>query len=313
MIKYILTFIVVVAVSIFYFVSQYQDIVKNATPAIETVATSTPPEPVVVASLMYVCDNNLALNAVYYDVPKATVATSEGIPTPTGYVTLTLPAARTLSLNQTISASGVRYSNADESIIFFNKGNEAIFTEVAVTPDEFTNCIAVAVETATQTNIYHDGTVGFTVRYPETYTVDATHAYAIGGGKTIPGVSFTIADTMATGTNLSGDSYIAIESAKLSDTGTCEADRFLTVSATSTAVVLGNDVTYSVASSSDAGVGNRYEETVYARPSMTSCLIMRSFVHYTAIENYPKDTVEQFDIAALQESFDEIRDSLTVR
>lgn len=312
MIKYILTIIVVVIVTATYFTYQFQNKINSAEPVVSVSTTTAPAqEPVLIASAVYICDTDLSINASYYDLPNAALPASDAMPVPTGYVTLTLPEARTLSLNQTISASGVRYANADESIVFFNKGTGIQFSETVVTPDKFTNCIQVAAETATQTNIYHDGTLGYTLRYPETFIVDTEHAYAIGGTKTIPGVSFTIPDSVATGTNLSNDTYIAVESAKLGDDGSCLADRFLLSAATSTEMTFDGGPTYMVATSTDAGAGNRFEETVYARATKTECLILRSVIHYSVFENYPAGTIEEFDRESLTTSFDEIRNSLT--
>ncbi len=61
-----------------------------------------------------------------------------------------------------------------------------------------------------------------------------------------------------------------------------------------------------------AGAGNRYEETVYATPSMSSCVAVRYFIHYVAIENFPDDTVKAFDQEALLNQFDQIRRTLTI-
>jgi membrane-bound inhibitor of C-type lysozyme len=44
-------------------------------------------------------------------------------------VSLALSDGRTLSLPQTISASGARYANSDESFVFWNKGKTAFITE----------------------------------------------------------------------------------------------------------------------------------------------------------------------------------------
>jgi heat shock protein HslJ len=60
----------------------------------------------------------------------------------TSAVTFTQSALGTLTLNQALSASGARYANADESIVFWNKGNEVtisqndtlIFTGTVKTP-----------------------------------------------------------------------------------------------------------------------------------------------------------------------------------
>jgi len=47
---------------------------------------------------------------------------------------------------QAISASGARYANTDESIVFWNKGDTAFIQEGDVTTYE--NCVVVPAESA---------------------------------------------------------------------------------------------------------------------------------------------------------------------
>ncbi len=57
-------------------------------------------------------------------------------------VDLKLSDSRAMKLPQTISGSGARYANADESVVFWNKGNTAFVTEG---PDEtmtFKTCVS---------------------------------------------------------------------------------------------------------------------------------------------------------------------------
>jgi len=51
------------------------------------------------------------------------------MPVPTGSVSLVLSDKREMILKQTISASGIRYANPDESFIFWSKGNGAFISE----------------------------------------------------------------------------------------------------------------------------------------------------------------------------------------
>lgn len=47
-------------------------------------------------------------------------------------VVLTLSEKKSLTLPQVVSGSGARYANADETIVFWNKGNTATLTENAI-------------------------------------------------------------------------------------------------------------------------------------------------------------------------------------
>ena len=61
----------------------------------------------------FTCAGNSSVEAVFY----------------TDRVRLWLSDGRSLELPQVLSASGARYANADESFVFWNKGNTAFITE----------------------------------------------------------------------------------------------------------------------------------------------------------------------------------------
>ncbi|MEP2120256.1 hypothetical protein, partial [Bauldia litoralis] len=69
---------------------------------------------------------------------------------------------------------------------------------------------------------------------------------------------------------------------------------------------------YSVASLSDAGAGNLYDETVYALVGTSPCLAVRTFIHSTNLANYDPGTITAFDEGALTAQFDAIRKTLIV-
>src|ERR1043166_8626207 len=97
----------------------------------------------------------------------------------------------------------------------------------------------------------------FTVVYPDGYTVDENYKYQGVPKKPIPGVKFIIPGTMATGTNLSLDSGVSVES--LPRAAKCTADIYIYQNVKAHDVTVGSTV-WSVASTSDAGAGNFYEE-----------------------------------------------------
>ena len=157
--------------------------------------------------------------------------------------------------------------------------------------------------------LYSNSAKGFSIRYPSDFTVDDTYKYQeLGPGKDISGVKFTIPLSMKTGTNLGSDSYVSVE--EISKTQTCTASLFLDQGLAHT--LTDRNIIYSVASSTGAGAGNRYEETVYATPITNGCLAIRYFIHYGVLENYPLGTVKQFDKQALLNQFDTIRHSLII-
>ncbi len=136
---------------------------------------------------------------------------------------------------------------------------------------------------------------------PEGYSLDSKYTYQ---GSQIAGLKFTIPASFATSTNLASDSYISLE--EVISSSSCSASLFFLQPIQSQSIV-DNGMTYSFASTSDAGAGNRYEETVYAFPQSNPCVAVRYFIHYGSIDNYPAGAVKEFDKKALLEQFDSIR------
>jgi hypothetical protein len=157
---------------------------------------------------------------------------------------------------------------------------------------------------------YSNPVLGVSLRYPKGYTVNEAYAYdQFGDKKLIHGVSFIIPESMATGTNLASDTYVSVE--QLPNAKNCTGDIFLTANVKAQKINE-NGVDYSVASSSGAAAGNRYDETIYALAGTHPCTALRYYVHYGAIENYPAGTVTGFDGAALIDAFDTIRRSVVM-
>lgn len=256
----------------------------------------------------YACNGGKAIIAAYYAGSSTPATSADQPPVPGGRVVVSLSDGRTLELPQTISADGTRYANADESFVFWGKGNGALVLENNQ-EKSFIGCVTIATDPGALPRVYQSSE-GFSIRYPEGFTVDESYQYqALGPGKDIAGIKFTIPLASVAGTNLSSDSALSVET--LPRVETCDASLFLGQGVKSREV---DDVgvTYSVASSTDAAAGNRYEETVYALPGTNPCIAVRYFIHYGAIENYPPEAAHAFDKAALLTQLDSIRRTLTV-
>ncbi|HEY5383384.1 MAG TPA: MliC family protein [Candidatus Paceibacterota bacterium] len=285
---------------------------RNASWLAPLLGSGTPTTQQEIAKVSYACDASKTIVATYYSGPQAAPVGSDMPPTPNGSVALVLSDGRTMTLPQTISGSGIRYANADESFIFWSKGNTAFITEGAGNaPQTFANCIALSdIGGQESWTIFASSTLGYSIKYPQGYTVTAPYIYqALGPGKDIEGVNFIIPGTMATGTNLAADSYVSVEQLPNS-AASCSASLFLGDQIGSTTAVTDNGVDYSVAQGSDAGAGNLYDETVYAIPGSSTCTAVRYFIHSSQIGNYPPGMVTAFDKQALISQFDAIRRSL---
>ncbi len=153
-------------------------------------------------------------------------------------------------------------------------------------------------------------TTTYSAVYPNDFSVDAEYSNtSVNPQKPIAGVKFTIPLTMATGTNLSADSYVSVE--QLPRAKNCTGDIYLSANVTATTEMV-NGISYSLAQSSEGAAGNLYEEMVYARAGSDPCTAVRYVIHSTQIGNYPAGAVREFDRAALLGAFDAIRDSLTL-
>jgi membrane-bound inhibitor of C-type lysozyme len=90
-----------------------------------------------IAEAYYSCEKGKQIKARFFEVGQNSTDV-EDMPIPNGLVKLELSDDRQLNLSQTISASGIRYANTDESIIFWNKGDKAFVIEDE--KESFTNC-----------------------------------------------------------------------------------------------------------------------------------------------------------------------------
>src|SRR3989344_2215527 len=157
-------------------------------------------------------------------------------------------------------------------------------------------------------------TTTFSFGYPESYTLNEGYTYdAFGPKKLIHGIALTIPASMATtsaGTNLSSDTRISVE--QLPRARNCTGDIYLQENVFSYTFTEGG-ISYSLATTSGAAAGNRYEELVYALATSTPCTAVRYFLHSSPIENYDPGTHTEFDRAALLKELDAIRRSVVLK
>lgn len=157
-------------------------------------------------------------------------------------------------------------------------------------------------------HIYRDK-MGFAMAYPDGWQVDTGHVYtAMGPGKDIHGVAFKVRKSFTTGTNLSDDSYFAVEI--LPGVKECHAALFLDDAIDAPRIKSGsNGLQWEVLDGADQGAGNSYEETVQAVIGSQPCIATRAFAHSTNIGNYDPGTVKEFNRASFNGTIDRMRRS----
>jgi membrane-bound inhibitor of C-type lysozyme len=74
--------------------------------------------------VVFACKDGKSIDATFY-ADKVDLKLSDG---------------RSMSLPQTMSGSGIRYANADESLVFWSKGDTAFITEGGDEKETFSDC-----------------------------------------------------------------------------------------------------------------------------------------------------------------------------
>ncbi|MDB5204015.1 MAG: Protein of unknown function periplasmic [Candidatus Taylorbacteria bacterium] len=128
----LITLILVIVVALFWAVEEN----KNTEVSVPAISNS---KQVSKDTVIYTCDGGKTIVAAYHEGEVVEVKPGE-VPVPTGSVDVSLNAADAIALKQTISGSGVRYANSDESFVFWNKGNEAILMRGNAMDQDYQNC-----------------------------------------------------------------------------------------------------------------------------------------------------------------------------
>ncbi len=127
----------------FSFVQQYEQVTSEQgayESSAQQAALSLASSKKLITRVTYACRGQKTIDAAFYQGKEVPVKPGEP-PIPTGSATLALSDGRHFNLPQTISADGARYANADESFVFWSKGDGALVLENNVEKN-YTNCVA---------------------------------------------------------------------------------------------------------------------------------------------------------------------------
>ncbi len=92
-------------------------------------------------TVRYACDQGKSIVAEYFEGTLGVAP--NGMPIPGGRVSLVLGDGRRLTLPQTLSASGIRYADKGDAIVFWSKGDTSFVEEGPSRTVTYKDCIAV--------------------------------------------------------------------------------------------------------------------------------------------------------------------------
>ena len=92
-------------------------------------------------TVQYSCDGGKSIIAQYFEGTTTPPSSPGEPPIPSGSVALSSNDGSNMTLTRTLSADGLRYANADESFVFWSKGQGAIVLENEAEKN-YTNCIS---------------------------------------------------------------------------------------------------------------------------------------------------------------------------
>jgi membrane-bound inhibitor of C-type lysozyme len=111
-------------------------------PSTKEAAEDAKPDARLIASVRYMCDGGKTITATYYKGEASEVPAPGNPPIPTGSVEVAMDSNESELLQQTISGSGIRYANEDESFVFWSKGDSALIMRNNSMDLNYTNCMA---------------------------------------------------------------------------------------------------------------------------------------------------------------------------
>lgn len=237
--------------------------------------SSQEPTDEIIAEVTYRCESEKSMDAIFR---KESVA-------------LALSDGRKMDLPQVISASGARYANDDESIVFWNKGNTAFLLEND--RETYTGCVEEGTEGTSDSEIYksEDGT--FLVRYPSVFEIEESSieessqwSYSTAEEGNL-GIKLRIPASYQPDTNLQEAVFLVGWSQKKEAVQKCLESPSGNIMKTEKITIDG--VTYQHAKYGSAGAGNFYEIDQYRTRKGERCYSIEKMIHSTNINNYPSD------------------------
>jgi membrane-bound inhibitor of C-type lysozyme len=252
----------------------------------------------------------------FYLYQKVHIQTSSSIPTTTYYcqegilkaqygtnnVVLTFADGSNILLPQVVSGSGIRYALG--STTFSSEGSDAFLTEGTSTT--YTNCVS-GTETINQaTSTYTDSANTFSFAYPNQFVLSGgdigySQDWSYINNNADLGILFTrvyIPKSFMPQTNFGEAKFTVGTSVDPDAIKNCLISPYGGMGST-TQVTINNQL-FTKITFTDAGAGQRYEITSYRTIKNNQCYVIEYSIHYSIIDNYPKELgIKVFDDAKI--------------
>lgn len=260
--------------------------------------TNDSPDPSVISTVSYLCEEGKSFSASYKD-DSASLVLSDG---------------RSLDLSQTISGSGVRYGNGE--ITFSSKGDNAFIEENGNTT--FINCVANSTldDGSKEFHTFTDGS--------KTFSFDYGNDVMISGGGTGyteqwmnegKGLGLILAKVVLPRsfqpkTNFSEGTMKVSTSSDPDAIKEClNPPQGNNVPKSSASI---GGVTFTTYTYGDAGAGNFYNTTSYRAIKNNQCYVIEYIIHSTNIGVYsPDQGIKEYDNVKVKKVFEDMVQSFT--
>lgn len=215
-------------------------------------------------------------------------------------VQLALSDGRKLNLDRAVSASGARYADSDESVVFWNKGNTAFVTEGDSTT--FSHCVVKGEDDLVNLKLFEDNDSSFVFRYPRAFqkyraSVADTSGWSYAStekGKLA--VQLKLDSSFQPKTNFSEATLSVGWSEHPKALSKCLESPVGRIIKSDTLVQ--NKTQFVRSKYAEAGAGNFYQVIQYRTLKNNRCYSIEEMVHSTNIHNYPPERgITEFDSA----------------
>jgi len=235
-------------------------------------------------------------------INKATFVCSEGKSIQAVFrrrsVRLKLSDGRDFTLKQAIAASGARYADSDERIVFWNKGNTAFITENDSTT--YRHCVIKGEDDLVNLEMFRDREARVVFRYPRVLqqyrsSVEDTSGWSYAStkrGNLV--VQLRLGRSFQPKTNFAGATFSVGWSAEPEVVKSClKPPMGMSIKSDT---VLHNQTQFVRSRYGDAGAGNFYQTVQYRTLKNNRCYSIEEMVHSMNIHNYPpKRGINEFD------------------